>query len=96
MPNKKISFGITEAITEPVLGSSEHSHSEHSSEYDSNGDQQYSKNWSRKRPIQYFLAKEDIKFLLERTRFSEQEIRYENKMYIYYLGIFQLPTKYAM
>ena len=70
MPNKKISFGITEAITEPVLGSSEYSHSDHSSEYDGN-----SKNWSRKRQIQYYLAKEDIKFLLEKTRFSEQEIR---------------------
>ena len=73
MPNKKISFGITEAITEPVLGSSDNSHSEYD---DSNGDQQYnSKNWSRKKPIQYYLAKEDIKFLLEKTRFSEQEIR---------------------
>ena len=70
MPNKKISFGITEAITEPGLGSSEYSHSD--LEYDTDRN---SKNWSRKRQIQYYLPKEDIKFLLEKTRFSEQEIR---------------------
>ena len=31
--------------------------------------------WKQKKKINYFLSKEDIKHLLQNTRFSEQELR---------------------
>ena len=31
--------------------------------------------WKQKKKINYYLSKEDIKYLIQNTRFSEQELR---------------------
>ena len=59
-----------------------------SSEYDSR-DAKKDKYLKQKKKINYYLSKEDINYLVQNTRFSEQELRYlitkkvTKKMYIF-------------